>query len=54
MQFVPFELSIKAPAGLLNVSYGMNNAFLEVLASLIKAGLQPIFPLDKDRFQYFA
>jgi hypothetical protein len=54
VQGVPFDVNINVPAGLLNVSYRMIDDLLYVLTSCINAGLQPLFPFDKHRFQYFA
>jgi hypothetical protein len=54
MQDVPFEVGINAPAGLLNVGYGINDEVLDGLISCIDTDLWPLFPLDERHFQYRA
>jgi hypothetical protein len=54
VQGVPLEVSVKAPAGLLNMRYRINDNGLYLLTSCINTGLPLLFPFHKHHFQYFA
>jgi hypothetical protein len=47
-QGVSFKVSINAPARLLNMIYGINDDLLYAFTFCINAGLQALFPFDRD------